>query len=479
MRLSRLYSARILTAAIVTAAAVRPVLAQDAAARIRRLEDSLLPRVVIVGESRLASLADRMAHHRVPAVSLAVIAGHRIEWATAWGMADVAAGRAAGAATLFQAASISKPVAATAALTLVQEGRLDLDADVNGYLTSWRLPDTAVAQGEKVTVRRLLTHTAGLTVHGFPGYARTGQVPTAVDVLDGKGNTDPVRVAMKPGAMWRYSGGGYTVLQVLLADVTDTPFDVLLRQRVLGPVGMTASTYESPLPQGRWEEAATGYRADGAPVEASWHVYPEQAAAGLWTTPSDLARWGLAILAAYDGAEGGVLMPETARQMLTPGLNGWGLGPSLDAQRLRFGHGGANEGFRCVLVVFFDGRGAAIMTNSDRGAALASEILGTLAVAYDWPDYRPIERTVAAVDLSGYPALAGTYRVEARGLEAVVSVEEGRLYVSGTGIGRAELLPESETVFFSREDGSRFTFLRENGRVVAFTAMGLRAEKTN
>jgi hypothetical protein len=171
-------------------------------------------------------------------------------------------------------------------------------------------------------------------------------------------------------------------------------------------------------------------------------------------------------------------MPETARQMLTPGLNGWGLGPSLDAQRLRFGHGGANEGFRCVLVVFFDGRGAAIMTNSDRGAALASEILGTLAVAYDWPDYRPTEKAVAAVDPSGYPALAGTYRVEARGLEAVVSVEEGRLYVSGTGIGRAELLPESETVFFSREDGSRFTFLRENGRVVAFTAMGLRAEKT-
>jgi len=460
--------------------AMRPSLAQDPAARIRRVEDSLLPRVLIAGEALATrTLADRMAHHRVPAVSVAVINGHRIEWAKAWGQADVAAGRPVTERTLFQAASISKPVAATAALTLVEEGRLDLDADVNGYLTSWQLPDTAVAQGEKVTLRRLLTHTAGLTVHGFPGYARSERVPTAVQVLDGKGNTDPVRVSTKPGLMWRYSGGGYTVLQVLLGDVTNKPFDALMRERVLEPVGMALSTYASPLPQQRWEEAATGYRgnARGTPVEGSWHVYPEQAAAGLWTTPSDLARWGLAILAAYDGDSTRVLSPAMARQMLTSGMGGYGLGPAVAPSGVSFSHGGANEGFRCNLVVFMDGRGAVIMTNSDRGADLAREILGTLAKAYGWPDFAPAEKTVAAVDPAAYATLAGSYRVEGRNIEAVITVEDGRLYVSGTGIPRMELLPESETVFFSREDGTPFNFVRSNGAVVALTAMGLRAEK--
>jgi CubicO group peptidase (beta-lactamase class C family) len=468
-----------LVALLVLTVAAPPLRAQDTAAVIRRIEDSLLPRVLIAGEAAPArTLADRMAQHGVPAVSVAVINGHRIEWARAWGMADVASGQAATPSTLFQAASISKPVAATAALALVEEGKLDLDTDVTRYLTSWTMRDTSVAQGEKVTLRRLLTHTAGLTVHGFPGYARTERIPTAAEVLDGKGNTDPVRIATKPGLLWRYSGGGYTVMQVLLGDVTGVPFDALLRERVLEPMGMTRSTYASPLPQARWMEAATGYGPDGAPVEGSWHVYPEQAAAGLWTTPSDLARWGLDILAAHDGDTTRVLSPGMARQMLTPGLGGYGLGPAV-SPAVSFSHGGANEGFRCVVVVFFDGRGAAIMTNADRGGEVAREILGTLAAAYGWPDFAPVTKTVASVDPAGYGALAGTYRVEGRDLEAVITAEGDRLYVNGTGIPRMELLPESDLVFFAREDGTAFTFVKANGQVAALTAMGLRAEKVN
>jgi len=472
------FAAPALGAALWAAAVSRPALAQDPAAQASRIADSLVPRILIAGEPVPARrLADRLAHHQVPAVSVAVINGHRIAWASAWGMADVAGQRAATPTTLFQAASISKPVAATAALSLVEEGRVDLDADVNSYLTSWHLPDTVAAQGERVTVRRLLTHTAGLTVHGFPGYARSERIPTAVEVLDGKGKTDPVRVSMKPGVMWRYSGGGYTVLQVLLGDVTGKPFHLLMRERVLEPMRMAESTYESPLPRERWEAAATGYRGDGTAVEESWHVYPEQAAAGLWTTPSDLARWGLAILAAYDGDSGGVLSPAMARQMLTPGLGGHGLGPGVRPDRSAFSHGGANEGFRCVVVVFTDGRGAAVMTNGDRGSDLVSEILATLAVAYDWPEFKPVEKTVAAIDPASYADLVGTYRVEARGIEAVVETQGDRLFVSGTRLPRVELLPESASVFFSREDGTRFTFDRENGTVVAFSAMGIKALK--
>jgi len=478
MRLHHRFLATLSGTLLVAGALAPQVLAQDPEVQIRRVADSLLPRVLIAGESvPHRSLADRMAYHHVPAVSVAVIRDHRIEWAEAWGFADVASHREATPTTLFQAASISKPVAATAALTLVEEGKLDLDTDVNGYLTSWHVPDTAAAQKEKVTLRRLLTHTAGLTVHGFPGYARSDRLPSAVEVLDGKGNTDPVRIAMKPGFMWQYSGGGYTVVQVLLGDVTGVPFDRLMRERVLEPMGMTLSTYTAPLPASRWDDAASGYRGDGTPVEESWHVYPEQAAAGLWTTPSDLARWGLGILAAYDGAADGVLSPAMAREMLTPGRNNWGLGPSLDGAHLRFGHGGSNEGFQCMLAVFFDGRGVAIMTNGDRGGALMSEILATLAVAYDWPSFKPGEKTVVAVSDAALAELAGTYRVEARGIEATVEVAQGRLFISGTGIDRVELLPESQAVFFSREDGTRFTFVRENGRVVGLQAGGLVAVK--
>ncbi|HET7039363.1 MAG TPA: serine hydrolase [Gemmatimonadales bacterium] len=444
---------------------------------IERIEQRLMPRIVIRGEPPVTrSLSDRMTHYRIPAVSIAVMNGGKIEWARAWGMADVADNRAATPATLFQAASISKPVAATAALVLTERGMLDLDADVNRYLRSWKLPPGEALGGDSVTVRRLMSHSAGLTVHGFPGYARSATIPSTAGVLDGQGNTDPVRVDLKPGTQWRYSGGGYTVLQMLLADLTGKPFAQLMRELVLQPAGMASSTYEQPLPEARWREAATGYRDDGRPVEENWHVYPEQAAAGLWTTPTDLAKWGLAILAAADGAEGGPLSPDMARRMLEPGLNHQGLGPAIGPMGRFFGHGGSNEGFRCQLVVFRDGRGAAVMTNSDRGGALVPEILATLAEEYGWPDFKAVERPVAAVPVERLAALAGTYRVEGQPPDLVITVDGGRVYAEAAGVlRRTELLTESDTVLFTRDEGITFQFEREGDRVTAVRVMGRRA----
>jgi len=449
----------------------------DSSAAIARVRDSLTPTILISGEPpATASIADRMAELNVPAASVAVIDGGRIVWAEAWGTADVATGRPATPGTLFQAASISKPVAATAALQLVEEGKLDLEVPVNTYLRSWKVPESPFTAVEFVTLRRLLTHTAGLTVHGFPGYARSAEIPDAVAVLEGRGNTAPVQADVTPGSTWRYSGGGYTVVQVLLSDVTGKPFASLMRERVLAPAGMTSSTYEQPLPEARWTEAATGYRPDGEPVEEGWHVYPEQAAAGLWTTPTDLARWGLAILDAYDGKQGGVIEPETARAMLTAGMGHYGLGPGIGEDGKWFGHGGSNEGFRCQLVVFLDGRGAAVMTNGDRGGELIPQILATLALQYDWPDFRPEERTVAAVDPALLDALVGSYRVERLGLDATIERRDGHLDISFPGF-RSELLPESDSVFFAREDGARFRVIRDGEKVVALEHRGERAER--
>jgi len=451
--------------------------APDSSAAIARVRDSLMPTILITGETpATASIAARMAELNVPAVSVAVIDGGRIVWAEAWGTAEVASERPATTGTLFQAASISKPVTATAALQLVEEGKVDLDVPANTYLRSWKVAESPFTAVEFVTLRRLLTHTAGLTVHGFPGYARTAEIPDAVAVLEGRGNTAPVQVDVTPGSKWRYSGGGYTVVQVLLSDVTGQPFADLMRSRVLAPAGMTASTYEQPLPEARWTEAATGYRPDGKPVEEGWHVYPEQAAAGLWTTPSDLARWGLAILAAYDGKDGGVIDPATARAMLTSGMGRYGLGPGIGEDGTWFGHGGSNEGFRCQLVVFLDGRGAAVMTNGDRGGELIPQILATLALQYDWPDFRPAERTVGTVDPAHIEELVGEYRVKRLNLTARIAMEDGRLYVTAADF-RSEILPESDSVFFAREDGSRFRVVREAGKVIAIEEQGERAER--
>jgi len=275
-----------------------------------------------------------------------------------------------------------------------------------------------------------------------------------------------------PGSRWSYSGGGYTVAQVMLSDVTGLPFATLMQQRVLGPLQMTLSTYQQPLPQSRWDEAATGYRTSGEPVEESWHVYPERAAAGLWTTPTDLAKWGLAILAAYDGATGGVLSPAMAKQMLTPGLGNYGLGAGIYPEFRAFGHGGANEGFRCQITVFFDGQGVAVMTNSDAGGNVIREVLTTLAAGYGWPAFKPMEKSVAVLPAAALAEITGRYRLPDDADTVVVTLEGGRLFLQHPAFGKVELLPQSDDTLFLRDDGTDFTVVREDGRVVGLSARG-------
>ncbi len=409
-----------LLAALTIAA---PLQAQAPDSVIRLLEQHTLPAVRIAGQPWAgAPLTERLAYYHTPAVSVAVMDSGKIVWARAWGMADKKTGRGATTETLFQAASISKPLTATAALSLVEERRLSLDADVNQYLKSWQVPASEHAHGQPVTLRRLLTHTAGLTVHGFPGYARSAKIPPPVQVLRGEGNTKPVVVDTTPGARWNYSGGGYTVAQVLLGDVTGLPFATLMQQRVLGPMHLTRSTYQQPLPQARWGEAATGYRPSGDPVEEDWHVYPEQAAAGLWTTPTDLA-------------------------------------------------------FRCQITVFFDGKGVAIMTNSDLGSNVAREVLTTLAAVYGWPAFKPVERTVAKVPAATLSQVAGRYRLPDDTNTVAVTLEGDRVFLSYPAFGRVELLPESDTTLFWRDDGTRLTVVRDNGRVVSLRMFGQEARR--
>jgi CubicO group peptidase (beta-lactamase class C family) len=451
---------------------------EDIAARIAQVERQIVPRVVIRGEPIPdLSLADRMAHHGVPGVSVAVINGGEIEWAKGYGVADVASGTSITEHTLFQAASISKPVAATAALSLVERGMLELDGDVNQWLREWRVPESRYTAEQPVTLRRLVTHTAGLTVSGFPGYAADEPVPSTVEVLDGGGNTDPILPDTAPGSLWRYSGGGYTVMQLLLTDVTALPFPDLMRDLVLEPVGMNASGYEQPLPEARRSLAATGYRSNGTEVDGKWHTYPEMAAAGLWTTPSDLAHWAMNIQRAYAGAADAVLSPEMAARMLQPDQNNWGLGPAIGDDGLTFRHGGSNEGFRCALVAFIEGgKGAVVMTNSDNGGDLMQEVLLTIARAYDWPIMKPLEKEVIQLNPAVLAEITGRYALPEEGVVTIEAGDNSLVAMMPDG-ERYVLLPESTTQFFNRDDGTRVTFVRDGERVVALEVEGMRVER--
>jgi CubicO group peptidase (beta-lactamase class C family) len=388
-----------------------PAAAQvDHAERIARVEAGLLTRQGVRGASGY-SMEERLRFHRVPGVSVAVFEGGRVAWARGWGEAEAGSGTPVDTATLFQAASISKPVAAVGALRMVEAGQLGLDEDVNRRLRSWRIPESRLTATEKVTLRRLLSHSAGTTVHGFPGYVSTARVPTLVQLLNGRApaNTAPVRVDLLPGTRMRYSGGGTSVVQLLMTDVARKPFPDLMAELVLGPTGMRHSTYAQPLPADRRPRAATAHDRAGAPLAGRFHTYPEQAAAGLWTTPSDLARFAIAVHKAYAGDEDGILSPVTAREMLSRQAADSGLGFFVlgSGNQLRFEHTGSNAGYRAHLVFAAgSGTGAVVMTNGDGGGDLAGEILRAIAREYGLPGFAVAGRDTVALPAARLAELA-------------------------------------------------------------------------
>lgn len=447
---------------------------------------NLRPAVQLEGEPAVTyTIADRMDHYAVPGLSVAVLDDGEIAWARGWGVSDTETGAPVTSTTLFQAASISKPAAALGAMTLVEEGALGLDDSVNEHLTSWHVPENRFTADSAVTLRGILSHTAGLTVWGFPGYRKDEpfadgvEIATNVDVLDGLGNTDSVRVFREPGIAWLYSGGGYTVMEQMVEDVTGRSFEQAMRERVLEPAGMTRSTYEQPLPAGRWGEAARGHGGDGSEVEGEWHSYPEQAAAGLWTTPSDLLTLSAHLLDVLEGRTAdGIVSRASLETMLEPhrfgeeGFEPYGLGFGIEGEgeTLSFGHGGSNAGFRAQWIVFPAlGDGAVVMTNGDRGAQLASEVLRALAEAYDWPRPRAEVRAHRALTATELAAYAGEYELEAEP-EFVVTMRAGDgvllFDVPEQGTYTLHADAEVDDRFFDASDAQTLTFERDDDGVV-------------
>ena len=362
--------------------------AQDAAGYIARIEAAQSPDR---GGMDAATLEHVMQKFRVPGVSIAVVRDFKIHWAKAYGVADVETGQPVDVNTAFQAASISKPLTAIAAVKLAQDGRLSLDDDVNNILKSWKVPPSEWTRAQPVTPRSLFSHTSGSDDgFGFPGYDPSAPMPTLVQVIRGDkpSNVGSVTFSRPPYQGMKYSGGGTVIMQVALTDLTGQPFADFMQATVLGPLGMTGSSYRQP-PPGEWEpRLARAHGGNGQRMGARWHVYPEQSAAGLWTTPSDLARVVIEVQAAVRGPRGAVLTQHGAREMTSPvGTGQYAVGFSIDkrGEGWYFGHGGSNWGFQCDLLGHIrKGYGVVVMTNGDNGGAVIREIEARVAAAYGW-----------------------------------------------------------------------------------------------
>lgn len=385
------------------------------AVEITSIETGLTPRVVLADETRKTyDINDRMALLGVPGVSVAIFDDRHVIWAKGYGSTDSRRLQRVDVHTRFQAASISKSVTAFAVMTLVQSKGLNLDRDVNDYLRTWKVPSSEPNRTEKVTIRRLLSHTAGLNVGGFAGYERTQTIPDAIGVLNGKGNSPALRVEAVPGSKYSYSGGGYVVLQKLIEDQSGMPFGRYLQQHVLTPLHMVDSTFDS-YPEGN---VSLAHQFDGQPFPGGWHVYPELAPAGLWTTPSDIAKFCFGMLRALSGAKGALISRSLAEQMIQPsgkpgGGDGYGLGFELRGKdaTASFGHGGSNAGFKSELFYFPQRRlGVVLMTNSENGRVVRNELARAISNKFALGLFPTRTVTRIPVSADALAAIAGRYQ---------------------------------------------------------------------
>jgi CubicO group peptidase (beta-lactamase class C family) len=368
----------------------------DAGGMIARIESPQSPANKDLDSLTLQELMERL---HVPGLSITVVKDFKIHWSKAYGVADAQTGRLLDIGTRFQAASISKPVTALAAMRLVQEHRLDLDADINTVLKSWHVPKSDWTRKQAVTPRSLFSHTSGADDgFGFPGYEPDAPLPTVVQILEGlpPSNVGKVKFSRPPFEAYKYSGGGLLCMQLALTELTGRPFAQFMRSSVFLPLQMTNSSFEQPLAARDAAHAALAHDDQGQRMGPPWHVYPELAAAGLWTTPNDLAKFMIEIQTALRGPSGKVLKQQAAREMTAPiGVGRFAIALAIDQRGdgWYFSHNGSNWGYRAWMNGHIrKGYGVVIMTNGDNGMALMNQIADRIAAAYMWDS---LEKPVA------------------------------------------------------------------------------------
>jgi CubicO group peptidase (beta-lactamase class C family) len=370
---------------------------QSAADRLAAVENDIPPPIVVAGEPvEKWTIEKQLKQYKVPAVSVAVINDYKIDWAKAWGVTEAGGTQAVTKDTLFQAASISKPITAMAVMHLVQEGKLNLDVNVNDYLKQWKVADNQFTRIKPVTLRELLTHSAGIPTT-FEGYPRNAMLPSLTEMLEGvpPSTNWPITVQWAPGSKWVYSNAGYGIVQQVVVDVTGESFPEFMKSTLLQPLGMTHSTYEQPLPAALEKSAASGTLENGLEIPYKLWVSVPAAAGGLSTTPSDIARFAIALMKTSQGRGNPVISAATGAEILTQINATWGdaqglgvaLSPSSKFMGERFSHEGSTRGFKTLMIGYLSGRGIIVMTNSDNGMAAALPIIRAVEHVYGWNTY--------------------------------------------------------------------------------------------
>ncbi|MBO9203721.1 MULTISPECIES: serine hydrolase domain-containing protein [Niastella] len=465
----------------------KPVYSKEVEDRIRKVETSLASWVQFK-DSSLWTLADRMVYYRVPGVSIAVIKDYKIDWVRGYGLADSADQRKVTTTTRFQAASISKSLNALGVLRLVDKKQLDLNGDVNNYLRSWKFPSDSFTQQKKITLAHLLSHTAGLGVHGFMGYTYKDTIPTDNEILDGKrpSNSPAVRSFAEPGKKMEYSGGGTMITKKVIIDNTGMDYDKYMEKFVLKPLGMEHSSFTQPPSPKISSQLAAGYTMAGA-MPGKFNIYPEQAPDGLWTTPEDLGHFIIEMQLSLQGKSNKILSKEMTTTMVTPfGNKSSALGVMTDNRGgiHYFRHGGSNVGYKCEYVASMDdGNGLVIMTNSDE-YSIIPEIINSVAAVYQWKDfYKPKIKTVIYPDTNKLKEYVGKYKIN--NATVTFKQEDGNLYLSTNGNPFSRVYFESEDTFFIySEPGTTVRFGRDQQGVVVTLIIRngdeeMRAEKIN
>lgn|SRR5690606_18665934 len=420
--------------------------------------------VQINGRPMRWSLTERMEYYKTPAVSIAVIQDSKILWSKAYGWADKTKNLKATTKTRFQAASMSKPINALAFVRLAEQGKVDLFSDINAYLRTWKFPYDTISQGKIIHVANLLSHTAGLSVHGFRGYHIQDTLPTLIEVIEGKkpANSAPIKALRAPSEKFEYSGGGTTISQLVLQEIVGEPYSQFMERYILTPLHMCNSSYRHTWSEEEGSPFAVAH-VHGTPVDGQYRLYPEQAAAGLWTTPEDLARYVIELQNALNKKTTKLISHASAILKLTPYQNPTvGLGDFVidkEGQKY-FTHGGINEGFVGQYVGSFDGKyGAVVMTNGG-DFDLVNEILNSIAITYKWPNYYEPERK-DTVELSTVlkHRYIGQYRNNDRTVR--ISLDGDTPYLQFNDETPVKIYFTSPTSFFLFENRSNFMFVED------------------
>lgn len=452
---------------------------QDIENQIKRVEKGL-PGITQNGDTQQYSLTEWMEKLAIPGVSIAVVDDYEIVWAKGYGVTSKGLERdSISTETIFQAGSIAKPVTALGVLHYVDRDTFDLDTDVNSYLESWTLPDST--SNRKVTIRHLLTHSGGISPGGFGGYGHTEALPDILQILSGRSpaRNNAAEIVEEPGNKVIYSGLGYTILQLALEEQLNKPFEKIMSESVLRSLELDNSAFKESLPDKFASKVAFGHYYMGDVVQGGWDQYPEMAAAGLWSTPTDLAKMIIEVAKSKAGKSNQILSTEIVQQMLATQKDHMGLGFIVRPdQSGYFAHAGLNNGYYSYFEIYADkGKGAVIMTNSNNGQLIWNLIFTSLALEYDWPNankrsinnsytqrifkqLKNIEspRTKVELDPTILTKYTGTYEL-GPGFNFVITLNRNQLNMKLGDQRKLGLYPESKTKFFTKKVDAQLSFV--------------------